>query len=66
MAALEAQYPQAGAEALFGVRPLAQDRIDEKPRCRTDLAGLVAQRLRCDFGMAAMAGRHVLLGGDEE
>src|SRR6202047_4471497 len=50
----------AGAEALLGVRALAQDDLDQRRGLGADLAGLPRNPLRRPIGVALVARRHVL------
>ena len=43
IAAGQTQDPEAGAKALFGVWPVAEDDVDQDPGGRTDAGGPVAQ-----------------------
>ena len=54
------QDADAGAEALLGVRPLAQDDLDECRGVAPDLAGPPLEALRRPVGVAPVARRHVL------
>ena len=57
MAAGQPQDAEAGAEALLGVRLVAQDDVDEDRGGRPDASGALAQHLRRELGITAMAGR---------
>src|SRR6478735_6318814 len=62
--AVTARQPQdaeAGAEALLGVRPVAQDDVDEDRGGGPDAGGTLAQHLGRDLGMTAMARGHVVV-----
>ena len=61
VAAGQPQDTEAGAEALLGVRSVAQDDVDEDGGGGTNPARALAQHLRRDLGMPAMAGRHVVV-----
>ena len=49
----------AGADALLGVRALAQDDLDQRRGLGADLAGLPRDPLRRPIGVALVARRHV-------
>ena len=61
IAAGQTQDPEAGAKALFGVRPVAEDDVDQDPGSRTDTGGPVAQLLGRGLGITAMAGRTMVV-----
>ena len=61
VASPQPQDAEAGAEALLGVRPVAQDDVDEDRGGRPDAGRALAQHLGRDLGMAAMAGRSVIV-----
>ena len=56
----KAQDAKAGAEALLGMRLLAQDDLDEDAGGMADLGGLALDALRRPIGVALMARWHVL------
>ena len=56
----ESQDVDTGAEALLGVRALAQDDLDQCRGVAADLAGLPPQALRRPISIAPVARRHVL------
>jgi hypothetical protein len=51
---------ETGAEALFGMRALAQDDLDQRRGHWADLAGLALDALRRPIGVPPVARRHVL------
>jgi len=56
----EPQDAEAGAEALLGMGPAAQDHVDQGGGVGSDRARLALDALVCPAGVAAMGTRHVL------
>src|SRR5215510_12942815 len=56
----EVDDTKAGAEALLGVSPFAQDDLDECGGVSPDLVGLAHQALDRPIGITPIAGGHVL------
>src|SRR5436190_3096000 len=59
----QADDADRGAEALLGVRALADDDLDQRRGIAPDLAGLSADTLRRPIGIAPVTARHVLTHG---
>ena len=59
----QAHDAEAGAEALLGMAALAQDHLDQRRGVRPDLRRPALQSLGRPFGVAPMAGRHVVGDG---
>src|SRR6266566_4301142 len=57
------QDAEAGSEALFGVRPVLQDKIAERDGCRPDEGGVPADTADSPVGVTAMTGRHMVGSG---
>ena len=59
-AAKEPQHPEAGAKALFGMRPAGEHGSDQPFGVRPDLAGPAAEPIRRPFGVTPVRAGHVL------
>src|SRR5208337_4349867 len=58
--AIGAQNPQAGSEALFGMRPAGEHGADQAFGARPDLAGPATEPFRRPLGVAPVGTGHVL------